>query len=292
MLPAPVCFYLKYDALTPEMRPVILHEYAVHGAKYISLTASLVGAIMGEPEIMKTVQKELADEGLTFLDSHAVSPREIDLNCEDAMQRRHMIAMHKLNLWIAAEMGVNAMAFHPGFDFVLKEFSIEKQIDLISASLDELLPEAEQAGVTFCLENIWFAGCAPKVLLELKKRYPTPYFAFCYDSGHAHLLASGTKALEGGYARGSWKQSGFDEPEWEDDALEKMLPYVVNCHLHDNHGIWDEHLCPGLGTIDWKHIITLLRKAPNLRAIQSEVGPTTTQGVIEICKAYDELGRL
>ena len=39
-----------------------------------------------------------------------------------------------------------------------------------------------------------------------------------------------------------------------------MLSYVVNCHLHDNNGIEDLHGNIGIGTIDWKHIVSLLKK--------------------------------
>ena len=47
-------------------------------------------------------------------------------------------------------------------------------------------------------------------------------------------------------------------------------PYIVNCHLHDNQGEWDQHTLPGRGTVDWKLVTGLLKKAPRLRAIQCE----------------------
>ena len=243
MLPVPISYYVDYGILTEKTRPLIFHEYAACGAEYLALNSSILGAMVENPALMTTLKKELADEGLTFLDSHSIANHnDFDLNTEDPLKHRYMILRHKLSFWIAAEMGVNSMAFHPGFDFVLKDFSIAKQIDLVSASLEELLPEAEKAGVVMCLENIWFSGCMPDVLLTLKKRFPTPFLGFCYDSGHAHIISSVTKAQEGGWARSAWRQSGFVEgPHWEDDALEKMLPCLVNCHLHDNDGLADLH---------------------------------------------------
>ena len=29
---------------------------------------------------------------------------------------------------------------------------------------------------------------------------------------------------------------GRETPSWDDKILEKMLPHVVNCHIHDNMG--------------------------------------------------------
>ena len=290
MLPVPVSYYADYTILTKKTRPIFFHEYAANGAKHLALTSSFLGAITQDPSLMATLKKELSDEGLSFLDSHAISNHnDFELNTEEPLKRRYMISRHKLSFWIAAEMGVDTMAFHSGFDFVLKDFSIAKQIDLVSDALEELLPEAEKAGITMCLENIWFSGCMPDVLLTLKKRFPTPNLAFCYDSGHAHIISSAAKVQEGGWARADWKRSGYKEPLWEDDALEKMLPFLVNCHLHDNNGLSDEHSIPGKGTIDWKKIISLLRKAPHLRVIQSEVPPSAIQSISEITKAFSAL---
>ena len=50
-----------------------------------------------------------------------------------------------------------------------------------------------------------------------------------------------------------------------------MLPEIVTCHLHDNDGSRDQHLPPGKGNIDWNRISGLLKNAPKLKYIQSEV---------------------
>ena len=45
---------------------------------------------------------------------------------------------------------------------------------------------------------------------------------------------------------------------WEHDVLDRMLPHIVNCHLHDNDGTDDQHLLPGDGTLDWTAVAALL----------------------------------
>ena len=54
-------------------------------------------------------------------------------------------------------------------------------------------------------------------------------------------------------------------------VLEKLLPEMVCCHLHDNGALTDAHARPGKGLLDWNKIVPLLKKAPRLQAIQSEV---------------------
>ena len=60
----------------------------------------------------------------------------------------------------------------------------------------------------------------------------------CLDVGHANI-----EGLE-----------ETKDPKLIYDAcyLEKLKERIVQFHLHDNHGLCDEHLFPGEGTIDCK----------------------------------------
>ena len=66
----------------------------------------------------------------------------------------------------------------------------------------------------------------------------------------------------------AWRGHLVEEPE----ALKKLLPWIVTCHLHDNNGLGDQHQLPGRGTIDWEHLMPELLAAPRLVSCQSEVG--------------------
>jgi sugar phosphate isomerase/epimerase len=69
-----------------------------------------------------------------------------------------------------------------------------------------------------------------------------------------------------------------------------MLPHVTTCHLHDNNGVHDQHLLPGRGTIDWGHVIGLLRTAPRLKCFQNEVIPVRTgASIADVCRVFTEL---
>ena len=61
--------------------------------------------------------------------------------------------------------------------------------------------------------------------------------------------------------------------EWSDTGkdLERLLPHIVTCHLHDNFAVKDDHDLPGRGSVDWKSVFAKLRTAPRLKCMQSEV---------------------
>jgi len=64
----------------------------------------------------------------------------------------------------------------------------------------------------------------------------------------------------------------------------------VTCHLHDNDGSDDTHSMPGDGTINWNKVIPLLRKAPRLQVIQSEVLMMPRYSPSRLCRKFAELG--
>lgn len=59
----------------------------------------------------------------------------------------------------------------------------------------------------------------------------------CWDTGHANLSA------------------GVDQGE----SIRKLGDWLKCLHIHDNHGKFDEHTLPMMGTIEWKEIISALR---------------------------------
>ena len=245
-----------------------LPEFAANGVKNIVLSDLLISAVMQKYTFAGVIQKYLDETETRFVDSHAPFGPEIDLNCPIAEARRKLILRHKLALNIAADFGVDTMTIHIGNDKRFPEVPLEEQIDWVRAGLDELLPEAEKCGVTICIENIWGRINTPERLLQIKSHFDTPYLGFCYDAGHANLMTNG-KAYPDGAAAEDWGIFG-ETPDWNDPILEKMLPHVVNCHLHDNNGDRDRHMLCGKGNVDWKKISALLKTAPRLKNMQCE----------------------
>jgi sugar phosphate isomerase/epimerase len=236
--------------------------------------------------LAERVKEEMAAEGLKFMDAHAGYGKFVDINCPIPEARGEMLARHKLTLHMIAALGVKTIAFHTGNENAYPGYTVDTQMDFIKRSLDELLPLAEELGIVICIENIWHQTNTPERLLEVKECFPTDALGFCYDAGHANLMDKGRNYPESNACQ-TW---GSVTPAWDDQILEKMLPHVVNCHLHDNNGMSDQHRNLGDGNIDWQHIAGLLAKAPRLQVIQSEVVLVSANVAIkELCGKFFEI---
>lgn len=289
MFSVPVTFVYEFHRTDDLIRPYILHEFAANGAEYMVLSDSLLAQILQRPALKKMLAKELADEGLSFCDSHAPFGPYLDLNCPVKEARGEMLLRLKLVLEIAAGFGVRTMTIHTGNETHYPDVPLEEQYDWIKRSLEELLPFAETLKIAIAVENIWFRINTPDRLLGLKKEFPSEFLGFCYDAGHANLMAKGRSFPESA----PYQAWGATPVVWEERALEKMLPEIITCHLHDNDGAWDRHRNPGQGNIDWKHIIGLLKQAPRLQCIQSEVLPLGGHDAIrDVVEKFRELGEL
>ena len=283
MLNVPVTFFYDFTHVDAAGRRFIFHEFAANGAKHLVLTSTLFSNILTDRNLEDTLREEMSAEGLDFMDAHAMFGKYLDLNCPIEEARGEMLARHKLQLRIAAAMGVKTITIHVGNEHVYPEIPLEQQIDALKRSLDELLPLAEELGIVICIENIWLQINTPESLLEVKKAFPTDALGFCYDAGHANLMDKGRYNPESN-PNGVWLGK---TPTWDDRILEKMLPHVVNCHLHDNDGVTDMHTNIGRGNVDWEHVFNLLGQAPQLKVIQSEVSPVYAKVAIkEVCEKF------
>ncbi|MBO5668579.1 MAG: sugar phosphate isomerase/epimerase [Lentisphaeria bacterium] len=286
MTDIPITFLYDFTHVDALGRVHIMHEFAANGAKHLVLSDSLINAIMTDRNVMDQLNEEIAGAGLTFADSHAIFGKFLDLNCPIPEARPQMLLRHELSMQIVADMGVNTITIHTGNETVYPDYPLETQFDCLKKSLDHLLPLAEKLGIVICIENVWFQINTPERLLAVKSCFPTDALGFCYDAGHANLMNKGRFNPESKPCK-AWKDL---TPQWDDQILEKMLPHVVNCHLHDNIGITDQHRNPGSGTVDWDHIMPLLGQAPRLKVIQSEVLPVMANVPIRnICDKISEL---
>ena len=185
--------------------------------------------------------------------------------------RRQMLARLKFNLQLANDFGVDTMCVHIDTT-IYPEYTMAQHFDAARRTLDEVLPVAEKLGVVICLENIFKPLNTVDDILTLIREFPSPCLGACYDSGHANIMEHGMSDPEC-IAHDRYGKWGLPVP-WETDILGRLLPHIVNCHLHDNRAAKDEHDLPGTGTVDWQTTFAKLRTAPRLKNIQSEVAST------------------
>ena len=294
MFHVPLTYLCDFEFCANQLaRRYYMQTYAELGAKHIVLSDTLIKLVFQNVGLIAEMQRDAAELGLDFVDAHAPFGATLDLCCPDKAYRKYLVAVGIHALEVCAMFGVDTIAFHTGNMGsglpVPAGATVETYVDAICESLEGLLPKAEELGIVVCIENIWFPNNTPENLLKIKGRFPTDALGFCYDSGHANLMSTKEQANADNAANRAFDNVGIPRHH-DDQILEKMLPHIVNCHLHDNNAITDQHLTPGHGNIDWKHVIGLLRQAPRLKNIQSEVIPVARKETLAgIVAAFNKL---
>lgn len=288
----PLTHYMFIEGLNDNYRYFMFRELAANGGQYLVLSDNMLRQIYDAVDPNGTLakfKKEAKNAGLKFADAHSPFGPHLDMNCPIAEDRKKLIELHKMSLACCNECEVDCITIHSG-NPRFPGVTLEENRKLIRQTLEELLPDAERYGVTICIENIWFPTNTAEELIGHCEYFKSPYLGMCYDAGHANLFRTVSDDPEHPV------NVAFDllhmQPQWPNDILEKMLPYLVTCHLHDNDGLRDRHWAPFNGNIDWEKTMKLLAQAPNLRCLQNEVilpGRDLNSSVRDMCGAFDKL---
>lgn len=288
----PLTYLFDFEHIDEKCRPYIMQEFAVNGATNLVLTDTLIKEVMKDSGLYFRLQKELQDTGTQFVDSHAPFGTWEDLDNPIAEMHRTLIERKKLAMIIAADFGVDTITIHVGnapLSIINQGYTIEQCDDAIKSSLEELLPLAEELNQVICIENIWCPTNTTDKLKYLIDYFKSDYLGICYDAGHANLMKCDRGTERSAPIDNFTKARGMAVP-YDDKILETLLPHIVNCHLHDNNGIDDEHKIFGDGNVDWPHVIGLLKTAPRIRSFQSEVIPVHSMASIrEIVEKFSAL---
>lgn len=284
----PLTLLFDYEHTNDRTRPLVMREFVANGCANQVLTDTLISMMIQRPSFEATLRRDAEATGITFVDSHApFGPRE-DLDVVSELDRPLMLDRLRLAMRLAARFGVRTMTIHTGNGrCAYPGYTSEQYHDAIIRSLRELMPLARELSMVICIENIWFEPNTPERLLDILSQVNDEHLGICYDSGHANLMARDRGFTESAPIQ-SFREIG--PVPYDDQILEKLLPHVVNCHLHDNNGQYDQHRLPGQGDIDWPHIMGLLKRAPRLACVQSEVIPVREQvPIATLCAKFREL---
>ncbi|HEX8812803.1 MAG TPA: TIM barrel protein, partial [Terracidiphilus sp.] len=112
--------------------------------------------------------------------------------------------------------------------------------------------------VKVLIENLMSEPTTPERLMTILDLGHLDAVGICLDLGHAHATV------------------GIAE------AVSVLGKRIVSMHVHDNHGMRDEHLWPGDGTIDWSQTASLLQSLPAPPAAVLEIGYTLGDAPAEI----------
>jgi sugar phosphate isomerase/epimerase len=110
----------------------------------------------------------------------------------------------------------------------------QHSIEYALTALEHLGAFARPLGVRPLVENLTSDPTTPEHLVEVLSIGHLNSIGVCLDLGHAHITVGVSQAISTLGAR------------------------IVQVHAHDNHGLKDEHLFPGDGSIDWPATVAAL----------------------------------
>jgi len=122
-----------------------------------------------------------------------------------------------------------------------------RTMEFATTALEHLGAFARPLGVRVLVENLTSDATTPEHLMTIFEMAHLDQIDVCLDLGHAHISPGVTEAIA---------------------ILGKR---IAQLHVHDNHGLRDEHLWPGDGTIDWSATLDALRTLPTPPAAVLEI---------------------
>jgi sugar phosphate isomerase/epimerase len=125
---------------------------------------------------------------------------------------------------------------HASFDEKYYVSAEEKWFENSLAIWRTLLDGIAGTGTVIALENVYERN--PQPLRRLLDALGSPQARFCFDAGHANVF--------GGVPLTCW--------------IEELGDLLGEIHIHDNHGVTDEHLPAGEGNIPFRELFALVRK--------------------------------
>jgi sugar phosphate isomerase/epimerase len=193
-------------------------------------------------------------------------PATLSLISPDKSQRIETMDEVKRALESAEQIPISAITLHLG----LKDDPWDTAaIDNSLTAIEHLNAFARPLGVKVLIENLQNDVTTPEHILEILHIGHFDNVGVTLDVGHAHLSDTGL-----------------------DHAVELLKPRIRQLHLHDNHGMRDEHLWPGSGEIDWTNLqklaATLPAEVPGILEIAHDLNETADSASTKATAAFDQ----
>ncbi|MCL2660307.1 MAG: sugar phosphate isomerase/epimerase [Acidobacteriaceae bacterium] len=175
----------------------------------------------------------------------------------------------KRALETAEQIPLTAMTLHLG----LKDDAWDTAaLDHSLTAIEHIQAFAHPLGVRVLLENLQNEVTTPEHLLEILHAGHFANVGVTLDVGHAYLSDTGI-----------------------DHAFELLRSRIGELHLHDNHGVRDEHLWPGEGSIDCANLTrlfgTLPVEVPGILEIAHDLNETADSAAKKASEAFDKQAR-
>jgi sugar phosphate isomerase/epimerase len=169
-----------------------------------------------------------------------LSPGAVDSRVREAtMSRFHQI------FEIADILGPRVVVFHSGYEKWKYALDMDIWLEKSLLTWQPLNRIASDMGTRIAIENIF--EDEPSNLKQLMESMDSDNFGVCFDTGHFNIFSK--TSIE----------------EW----MKALNPYIVELHLHDNDGTFDQHLPMGEGSFNFRRFFDLLEKRDCIHTLEA-----------------------
>lgn len=179
-------------------------------------------------------------QGLRIRSVHAPCEADWDISSESETVRRKSVGEVILAIKRCREMGGELIVVHPGrvlgAEGEAAASEHDRRIEKSIESFKDIIGAARDGGILIAVENQWRneVGGTEEHFLGLLDTLDPRVAGICFDSSHANITP-GTLATIG-----------------------RVEHPIITTHLSDNHGKYDEHRPPFIGSIEWRETLKLL----------------------------------
>lgn len=223
------------------------------------------------PKAERIELRRLAADGPPILCLNGGIPWQYSASALDASTRTEGQALVRHSIDLAADLGVDTLLYIPGV--VTDDAPYSDVWDAARAATETLLPQAEQAGVTLAVENVWNALIlSPRDMLEFVDGFDSPRLRVYFDVGNVMQ---------------------FGRPQHWIEAL--GAERIARVHVKDftlRPGGWLGFTQLLHGDVDWPLVMQTLRRVGYRGWVTPEVSPSTAAPeawIAELSAAMDTI---
>ncbi len=273
-----------YLFVSRKLTPELLEQIAGAGFEGLEIFCTRSHFEYSMKAEIQAMASALEQRHLQLVSLHAPTSRDVSamresgtpLSICEVERVRRIEAMDELKrvIDVADDLPYARLILHMGGP---RETADPRKRDAAFSTLEHLILHAHHAGVTICVENTMSEMGDPNYLRAFVDETRLSGLRFNFDIGHANL-------------------SDFPEDERLEKSFSPLRDFVSSVHLHDNHGVKDEHIPPYDGAIDWPAAIKILQSArqtslPLVLELKEKTGPeapSTAEQLAPARKAMDQ----
>lgn len=226
-----------------------LEPIARAGFRAVEVCTAPTHLDLTQPRELEEMRARMSRLGLRCHSLHAPFGHDINITSPDAGQRglsleRLIRAADALQI-----LGGAHYVVHPGGEDQRWIWEREARLALSVEGLARLWGECRRRGLVLVIETPLphLLGGQPEDFSWILERLPVEGTGVCLDTSHTSL---------GGFLF---------------ETIERFGPRLVHVQASDNHGVTDDHLPPGQGAIEWRHVLSSLERLQYRGTLMLEV---------------------